>query len=144
VTGRIGSSAVPKVSPHVLAHTQTAAGYARNYTATFATMLQLCPLCRATATNCSSCIKETLAAGNQELQQGTSTPLHGCVQVETFRPTRPLLSGDAPMSHAGDPEAAGPPIDWGSYSFLNIKRYRQYFNVDTWVSARALRRRPGL
>ena len=60
-------------------------------------------------------------------------------QVETFRPTRPLLSGDAPLSHAGDPEAAGPPIDWGSYSFLNIKRYRQYFNVDTWVSARAVR-----
>ncbi len=62
--------------------------------------------------------------------------LHGCVQVETFRPTRPLLSGDAPRSHAGDPEAAGPPIDLGSYSFLNIKRYRQYFNVDTWVRAR--------
>ena len=56
-------------------------------------------------------------------------------QVETFRPTRPLLSGDAPRSHAGDPEAAGPPIDWGSYSFINIKRYRQYFNVDTWVRA---------
>ena len=57
------------------------------------------------------------------------------IQVETFRPTRPLLSGDAPRSHAGDPEAAGPPIDWGSYSFLNIKRYRQYFNVDTYVRA---------
>ena len=54
-------------------------------------------------------------------------------KVESFRPTRPLLSGDAPRSHGGDPEAAGPPIDWGSYSFLNIKRYRQYFNVDTWV-----------
>ncbi len=54
-------------------------------------------------------------------------------KVESFRPTRPLLSGDAQRSHAGDPEAAGPPIDWGSYSFLNIKRYRQYFNVDTWV-----------
>ena len=78
-------------------------------------------------------IKLTAPCGTDELLQiSVQMKLHP-VQVETFRPTRPLLSGDAAMSHAGDPEAAGPPLDWGSYSFLNIKRYRQYFNVDTYV-----------
>ena len=57
------------------------------------------------------------------------------MQVETFRPTRPLLSGSAPRS-GQDPEAGGAPADWTSYSFLNIKRYRQYFNVDTGVRTR--------
>lgn len=57
--------------------------------------------------------------------------------VENYKPTRSLLARDAPRSADGVSDA-GRSEGAGSYSVLNIKRYRRYFNVDTGVRAATL------
>ena len=56
--------------------------------------------------------------------------------VENYKPTRALLGRDAPLSDGGFSDA-GRSDESGTYSLLNIKRYRRYFNVDTEVGGLA-------
>lgn len=58
--------------------------------------------------------------------------------MENYKPTRALLGRDAPLSDGGFSDA-GRSDESGTYSLLNIKRYRRYFNVDTEVGCSGLR-----